>query len=127
MKNLKSFNVRSSGRVQGKCYIDCAGNYKITEIAEILGMDPGRLEGIYSDHGAENDETVGVWYFPSREAALGALQELDDLFSSKSMGKMVILTFEEMEYIRQALINEGSNIINVRNDLKKGIFDKFNA
>lgn len=127
MNNLKNFTVRSSGRVAGKCYIDCAGSYKLSDIGEMIGININELEEIYSAHGGKLDETVGVWYFPSREDAVAALRQMDDYFSSKSVGKIVFLTFEEMEYIRQALINEGSNIINVRNDLKKGIFDKFNA
>jgi len=127
VKNLKSFTVRGSGRIPGKFYIDFAGNYKITEIAKLMGLEPNRLEDIYATYGAELDDAVGVWYFPSRQAALDALQEMDALFTTRKMGKIVVLTFEEMEYIRQALINEGSNIIHVRNDLKKGIFDKFNS
>ena len=127
MKSLKEFTVRSSGRMPGKFYIDCAGRYKISEVCEIIGIGSDKLEEIYSLNSAKLDESIGVWYFPSREEGVQALKQLDDLFTTGSVGKIVFLTFEEIEYIRQALINEGSNIINVKNDLKKGIFDKFNA
>lgn len=127
MKNIKGFTVRSSGRVPDKFYIGCAEMFKIGDISEKTGIDVNKLEEIYLGHEAKLDKVVGVYYFPSRENAINALNELDEYLSNRGTGKVVFLTFEEMEYIRQALINEGSNIINVRNDLKKGIFDKFNS
>ncbi len=127
MKNKKSFTVRSSGRVSDKYYIDCDGHFKINEIAESTGLGKNKVEEIYLSCHAQLDETIGAYYFPSGEYALKALKELGNQSSCKEAGKLVFLTLEEMEYIRQALINEGSNIINVRNDLKKGLFDKFNS
>lgn len=127
MKSMKSFSVRSSGRQQGKFYIDCSGYYSTGDIAGMIGMDKKALEDIYTSQGAVLDDTVGVFYFPSRESAVETIKKLEDNLKSHGMGKVVFLTFEEIEYIRQALINEGSNIIYVRNDLKKCIFDKFNS
>jgi hypothetical protein len=93
----------------------------------MAGIDETKLEEIYLEHDAQLDKRADVYYFPSREQALSVLKKLEEYYSSSGTGKVVFLTFEEMEYIRQALINEGSNIINVRNELKKGIFDKFNS
>ena len=127
MKNMKSFSVRGSGRKPGKFYIDCAGHYAAGDIAEVTGTDKQTIENAYKAEGAELDDSVGVYYFSSREAALAAVRSLEEGMSAHGAGKVVFLTFEEIEYIRQALINEGSNIIYVRNDLKKTIFDKFNG
>ena len=127
MKNIKSFSIRSSGRQAGKFYIDCAGSYSSGEISSMTGMDKKTLEEIYAQEGAELDNAVGVYYFPSRESALDAIKKLESNLAAHGAGKIMFLTFEEIEYIRQALINEGSNIIYVRNDLKKRIFDKFNS
>lgn len=110
-----------------KFCIDCAGKNKIGDISEMTGIEAGKIEEICLQHEALLDEIADVPYFPSREQAAEALKLLEDYSSVKETGKLVFLTFEEMEYIRQALINEGSNIINVRNELKKGIFDKFNS
>lgn len=127
VKNMKSFSIRSSGRMPGKCYIDLMGSYRASDIATMTGIGQEALEHLYISGGAVLDESLGVFYFPSREAALEALKALESHFCSHEFGKAVYLTFEEIEYIRKALINEGSNIINVRNDLKKCIFDKFNS
>lgn len=126
MKNMKSFTVKSSGRVPDQYYIDCDGSYEISMIAELADMEAHRLEEIYSSFEAKLDKNKGVYYFPSRNQAVSAIKALQSYFSKRGTGKVVFLSFEEMEYIRQALINEGSNIINVKNDLKRGIFDKFN-
>lgn len=127
MKNSRSFTVRSSSRVSGKYYIDCDGHSKINEIAGITGVENSKLEEIYLSCQAQWDDTAEAYYFSSGDQALKALKKLGDYFSCKKAGKLIFLTLEEMAYIRQALINEGSNIINVRNDLKKGLFDKFNS
>lgn len=127
MKNMNSFSIRSSGRQAGKFYIDCAGYYSTGDMAAMMGMNKKTLEEIYTNEGAELDGVVGVYYFPSRDSALETVRKLENSLTSYGSGKVVYLTFEEIEYIRQALINEGSNIINVRNDLKKCIFDKFNS
>ncbi len=127
MSNTSSFRVRSSARASYKYYIDCAGNFKIDDVVRISGMGKKKLEEIFTSHGAQWDEVAGVYYFSSREQAVKVLHQLANQVIHKEKGKAVFLTFEEMEYIRQALINEGSNIINVRNDLKKGLFDKLNS
>ncbi len=127
MKSMRNFSIRGSGRLSERYYIDCAGKYKTADIAEITGASKEKVEALYQAHKGELDDGVGVFYFPSREDALDVLKELETILDGRGAGKLVFLTFEEIDYIRQALINEGSNIINVRNDLKKYIFDKFNG
>ena len=117
--------VRSSGRFPGKHYIDIAGQYLPADIAAQTGLELQKVEALYRHGGGSNDNPLGVWFFDSRDAALGVIRELESLQGGNS-GKTVFLTYEELDYIRQALINEGSNVISVRNELKKRIFDKFN-
>jgi len=117
--------VRSSGRFPGKFYIDLEGQYALGDIAETTGFAKEQLDALYRKNGAVNEESLGVYFFASRESALDALHEIEALLAGAS-GKNVFLTHEEIDYIRQTLINEGSNVISVRNELKRRIFDKFN-
>lgn len=125
MSNLSGFIVRSSGRFPGKHYIDQDGRYALGDLAEATGLSKERLEQIYQRNGAIYEESLGVFFFDSRDAALAAIKELDNILAG-STGKSVYLSYEEIDYIRQALINEGSNVISVRNELKRRIFEKFN-
>jgi len=125
MSNLSGFIVRSSGRFPGKHYIDQDGRYALGDLAEATGLSKERLEQIYQRNGAIYEESLGVFFFDSRDAALAAIKELDNILTG-STGKSVYLSYEEIDYIRQALINEGSNVISVRNELKRRIFEKFN-
>ncbi len=119
-----AFDVRGSGRFPGKFYIDLNGKYAAGDIAEAVGSNKETVEKLYERFSAVYEEALGVYFFSSREEALQAKKALDEKVSDRS-GKTVFLTYEEIDYIRQALINEGSNVISVRNELKKNIFDKF--
>lgn len=125
MKNTNSFTVKNSDTDSEIYYIDCAGNCRISEIEKLTGLEWFGLEQIYLSCGAKLNADDDVYYFTSRNDAAGAAFELEDYLQKNASGKMVFLTFEEMKYICYALINEGSNIINVKNDLKRGIIDKF--
>jgi hypothetical protein len=125
MKKVGSFTIKNSGKIPDQYYIDYDGSCEIGEIIKLTGIEKRKLEKIYSSYGAELDKSSGMYYFPSRNHALDAIKVLNSYFLSRGAGKLVFLTFEEIEYIHQALINEGTNIINVKNDLKRGIFDKF--
>lgn len=118
--------MRGSGRYPGKFYIDLSGRYATGDIAAVIGQTKEAVDEIYQRLGASLDESTGVWFFDTREQALDAIRTLGDHMAGMS-GKAVFLTYEEIDYIRQALINEGSNIINVRNELKKRIFEKING
>ncbi len=125
MPNLYGFMVRGSGRFPGKHYIDQDGYYALGDLAEATGLSKAKLEQAYLKNGAAYEESLGVFFFNSRDAALETIRELDEMLAG-SAGKSVYLSFEEIDYIRQALINEGSNVISVRNELKRRIFEKFN-
>ena len=120
------WTVRGSARYPGKYYIDLAGRYQPEDLAALTGVDQEKLEALCLRAGASTANEVGVPFFDSREAALGVVRELEALLPGVA-GKTVFLTIEELDYLRQALINEGSNVISVRNEIKRRIFDKFNA
>ncbi len=126
MAVLSGLTVRGSGRYPGKFYVDLSGRYATGDIAAVTGLAKDAVEEVYQRNGASPDESTGVWFFDSREQALQAIHALGDQLAGMS-GKAVFLTYEEIDYIRQALINEGSNIINVRNELKRRIFEKING
>lgn len=125
MAVLSGLTVRGSGRFPGKHYVDLSGRFAAGDIAEVIGLSKESVEAVYQRFGAEYDTGIGVWFFDAREPALDAIRALGEQLAGLS-GKAVFLTNEEIDYIRQALINEGSNIINVRNELKKRIFEKIN-
>ncbi len=120
------WTVRGSGRFPGKYYIDLAGRYLPADLTSITGIEEARIEAICLRGGADANNEFGVPFFNSREDALGVVWEFEALLPGAA-GKTVFLTNEEIDYIRQALINEGSNVVSVRNELKRRIFDKFNG
>ncbi len=115
--------VRASGRFPGKYYIDLSGDYRTVDIAQALGLSKETVEQKYAQHEAAWEESLGVWFFASKASAEKAMKDL----GGKKAGRSLFLTYDEIDYIRQALINEGSNVISVHNDLKHRIFEKFNG
>ncbi len=115
--------VRASGRFPGKYYIDLNGEYGTGDVAKALGLPKETVEQRYALNEAVWEESLGVWFFPSRPSAEMAMKAL----GVKKAGRSLFLTYDEIDYIRQALINEGSNVISVHNDLKHRIFEKFNG
>jgi len=126
MVDESNFIVRSSGRKQGSFYIDYSGAYKITEIAKVVDLKPSIIHKIYVDNDAVFDEDADVYYFGSLEAARKAISTLYSKIRSEKRGKFVFLTMAEIEYIRKALINEDSNAIHVKKDIKDKLFEKLN-
>lgn len=126
MVNQSSFVVRKSGRRENNYYIDYSGSYKAEDIAKITGLKPATVKEIYAGHGAIYDESQEVYYFGSIEAAKNAAAQIFGRVRASLKGKTVNLTEVEVEYIRQALINEGSNTIHLKNKIKDEIFRKLN-
>ena len=120
------FSVRGSGRFLGKHYIDLNGSYELGEIALSTNLKKEQIEKIMQACNGELDSNLGVYFFSDRDSALSAIHEIENSITGMGPGKSIFLTNEEIDYIRQALINEGSNVISVRNEIKKHIFDKFN-
>ncbi|MGI6668866.1 MAG: hypothetical protein ACOX4M_05455 [Acetivibrionales bacterium] len=126
MVNQSNFIVRKSGRRENNYYIDYSGSYRTEDIAKITGLKPDAVKEIYSEHGAIYDESQEVYYFGSVEAAKNAIAQVFGRVKPSLKGKTIILTEAEVEYIRQALINEGSNTIHLKGKIKDEIFRKLN-
>jgi len=127
MADESNFIVRTSGRKPGNFYIDYSGVYKLIDIAKIAGIGPAAVREIYLDSGAVLDESIDVYYFGSIEAAESAVAMICSKIHSEQKGKMIFLTSQEIEYIRKALINEGSNTISIKSSIKDRIFEKLNS
>lgn len=126
MVNLSNFIVRKSGRKENCYYIDYQGLYKTSDIARITGLETPAVTMIYIHHGAEYDGSQEVYYFSSVEAAKNAVNEVFSNVRAELKGKVLYLTEAEVEYIRRALINEGSNTISLKSKIKDEIFRKLN-
>lgn len=126
MFNESSFIVRVSGRKENCYYIDYAGEYKIAEIARVTGLSPVDVKMKYSENGGSFDEELNIYYFSSVENAKKTIDVLLREMQPEHKGKPIYLTETEIEYIRKALINEGSNTIHVSSKVKDEIFKKLN-
>lgn len=126
MVNESNFIVRTSGKRTNSYYIDYSGVYKITEIAKITGLEPSAVKEHYQNNGAVYDENQDVYYFASIEAAKSTIAGIFSNVRSELKGRLLYLTEAEVEYIRKALINEGSNTIHLKNSIKDAIFKKLN-
>ena len=127
MVNQSNFIVRMSGTRSGDCYIDYSGKYKVADLAKITGLDKAEIKGIYVRNGAIYDESQEVYYFGSVEAANRAIAELFAKVRADLKGRLICLSEAEVEYIRKALINEGSNTIHLKSKIKDEIFKKLNG
>ena len=127
MVNQSNFIARMSGRRKDNYYIDYSGAYKVVDIAKITGLDPTAVKEIYTGNGAVYDDSQEVHYFGSLESAKKAIAEIFGSVRSELKGRLVYLSEAEVEYIRKALINEGSNTIHLKNRIKDEIFKKLNG
>lgn len=127
MLNESNLIIRKSGRKDNSYYIDYSGIYKIVDISKAVGISAPAVRDIYVSNGAEYDESLDVYYFNSSENANKAIAEILKKTKSALKGKAIFLTENEIEYIRKALINEGSNTIHVKNKIKDAIFKKLNG
>ena len=127
MVSESNFIVRISGKRANSYYIDYSGVYKVNEIAKIAGLEPSKVKELYQNGGAVYDETQEVHYFGSIEAAKAVIAGILGNVRSELKGKLLYLTEAEVEYIRKALINEGSNPIHLKNKIKDAIFKKLNS
>lgn len=127
MVNQSNFIVRMSGRRADNYYIDYSGTYKVIDIAKITGLEPSAIKEIYTGNGAVYDDSQEVYYFGSLESAKKAIAEIFGNVRTELRGRLVYLSEAEVEYIRKALINEGSNTIHLNNKIKDEIFKKLNG
>lgn len=126
MVNQSSFIARMSGRKADNYYIDHLGAYKVADIAKITGIKLTSVKDIYISNGAVYDDTQDVYYFGSLDSARKAIAELFGSIKPGLKGKIVYLSEAEVECIRRALINEGSNTIHLKSRIKDEIFKKLN-
>ncbi len=127
MVNESNFIIRMSGRKEGCCYIDYSGVYKIAEISKITGIDAPSIKEMYVKNGGSYDDNQDVYYFCEMENAKKAISDILRTMKSEQKGRVLFLTEAEVEYIRKALINEGSNTIHLKNNVKDAIFKKLNS
>jgi hypothetical protein len=117
--------VRRSG-VYDKYYLDYNGHYIIEEVSEALGYELDSLRHIFEINSGKYDDQHDVYYFPSTTDVKEVISEIVKKVRPSKVEIPVKLTYEEIEYIRRALINEDSNVIFTGNKLRESIFSKLN-
>ena len=127
MLNLSNFIVRTSGTREGSFYIDYQGTFKLNELGKLTGLSESILKDIYTINGGMYDKSKDVYYFSSNESAKEAVLSIFNKLDSKHKGRVVTFTENEIEFLRRALINEGSNTINMNTKIKDEIFKKLNG
>ena len=127
MINESNFIVRLSGRKANSYYIDYSGTYKIIELAKVAGIEPSAVKEIYLKNGGLYDDSQDVYYFSSIDSAKKVISDICSSVHVDRKGRLVFLTEAEIEYIRKALINEGSNNIHISSRVKDAIFKKLNG
>jgi hypothetical protein len=124
--NESNFIVRKSGRELNSFYIDYLGVFKLTEISKLTHLEVQFLKEKYLEHGATYYSELDVYYFNDVNETKKAISDIMKNLKSNQKGRIVQLTEAEIEYIRQALINEGVNNIGVSSKIKDNIFKKLN-
>lgn len=119
------FTVRNSAKVDGY-YIDYLGNYSVTGLKEELDISEELIISTFEKYSMAYDDTIGVYYFGSKDKANTAIDILVAAVPANQRGRAVYLTDKEIELIRKALINEDSNLLTVKASLKDQIFKKLN-
>ncbi len=127
MLSESNFIVRLSGRKANHYYIDYSGVYKIIEIAKVAGLEPSAVKETYLQNGGVYDEGQDVYYFSSIDTAKKVVADICGNVQIDRKGRLIFLSEAEVEYIRKALINEGSNNIHLSNKVKDAIFKKLNG
>ncbi|MDP4181954.1 MAG: hypothetical protein Q8942_12785 [Bacillota bacterium] len=123
----ENFLVRASSMKERMCYVDYFGLYKLEDISKKIGLDQKELSEIYKSNKAVYDNQLEVYFFEDIENAKNVIHEIMKRIKSDKIGRTIVLTEAEIEYIRQALINEGSNSIHLSNKIKDNIFKKLNS
>ncbi|MDF2984969.1 MAG: uncharacterized protein K0R50_479 [Eubacterium sp.] len=122
-----NFIVRKSGRESNSYYIDYLGVYKIVDISKLVHLEASLIKEKYLKHDAAYFDELDVYYFNNIEKAKSAIADILKNLKSNQRGRIIQLTEAEIEYIRQALINEGVNNIRVSSKVKDNIFKKLNS
>ena len=123
---MQTFMIRESAMRQEHYYLDFDGEYEISGISSCTGITENTLQQVYENNNGIYDTVRNVYYFPKYGFAADAVNELRGHLKPARVGRTVVLTGEEIEYIRKALINEDSNIIYTKSKIRDSIFDKLN-
>ena len=126
MIDTSYFIVRNSGTRSGCCYIDYIGLYKLSDISAAAKIDETKLKELYIANGGIYDDTSDIYYFDNMISAQKTISEVFSKIRKSQKGRVVELTEPEIEYIRKALINDGSGFTGTNNKLKDAIFKKLN-
>jgi hypothetical protein len=127
MVNDKNFIVRASAKKANCHYIDYLGQYKINDLSNLTGISEDNLGKIFTENKGFLDNELQVFYFNSIKDAEATIKKILTNITSEKHERALYLTEPEIEYIRQALINEGSNTLHIRNKIKDDIFKKLNS
>lgn len=122
-----NFIVRKSGRENDSYYIDYMGVYKVVDISKLVHLETSFIKEKYLHQDAVYNSELDVYYFNDINKAKSAINDILKNLKSDQKGRIIQLTEAEIEYIRQALINEGVNNIRVGSKIKDNIFKKLNA
>lgn len=123
----ESFLVRASSLRINNYYVDYMGLYKLNDISKRTGINIPDLTAIYNTNNGIYDEQHEVFFFDDIENAQKTINEILKYIKTDKQGRSILLTEAEIEYIRQALINEGANSIHLKNKIKDTIFKKLNS
>ncbi|WP_024832305.1 hypothetical protein [Ruminiclostridium josui] len=124
--NETNFIVRKSGKEANRYYVDYLGYYKVVDISKLVHLEVSFIKEKYAKYGAEYFKELDVYYFTDLDKAKAAIDEIVRNIKSEKKGRVILLTEAEIEYIRQALINEGVNNLRVNSKVKDNIFKKLN-
>lgn len=122
-----NFIVRKSGQQEVSYYVDYLGIYKVVEISKLVHLDASFIREKYTKYGAIYNDKLDIYYFNSIEQAKNAINDIVKSLKPDQKGRIIHLTEAEIEYIRQALINEGVNNLRVSSKVKDNIFKKLNS
>ena len=126
MVSASNFVIRASGRKDNCFYIDYQGSYKISDIALIVGLKAELVKDKYIEFSAVYDQELDVYYFPNPDKAQQSLKSILAIIKPDRIGRAIYLTDQEIEFVRQALINECNNTLKLKNNVKDSIFKKLN-
>jgi hypothetical protein len=118
--------VRTSGQKPGSYYIDYLGKYKISDISKELKVDAHKIEEIFVINGANLDAGTGIFYFNDIFKAKDSINALIAKIQINNRGRNINLSEAEIAQIRQALINDNSNL-HINSKIKDKILKKLNG
>lgn len=122
---MRTFMIRESAMMSGHYYIDFDGDYEIADISRVTGITMDTIHQVYENNGGIYNPERKVYYFVQYGEAAEAVNTLRHSLKPTRIGRPMLLSEEEIDYIRKALLNDGDDSFESRR-IKGSIFDKFN-